>query len=92
MEAGLRVPVVALVHQADQTRFVRLGLSVLCGRRGSRPQTRSVPPTFRARVSSPLVAALTRAELGGGGVLLPVAGACSESSCAGGLMFSFDLF
>ncbi|MCP9882612.1 DNA polymerase III subunit alpha [Cyanobium sp. Alchichica 3B3-8F6] len=55
-EAGLRVPVVALVHQADQTRFVRLGPQFCVGDVGAALDTLTAAD-FRARVSSPILAA-----------------------------------
>jgi DNA polymerase-3 subunit alpha len=55
-EAGLRVPVVALVHQADQTRFVRLGPQFCVGDVGAALDTLTAAD-FQARISSPLLAA-----------------------------------
>ncbi|MEX0589159.1 MAG: DNA polymerase III subunit alpha [Cyanobium sp.] len=55
-EAGLRVPVVALVHQADQIRFVRLGPQFCVGDVGAALDTLAAAD-FQARISSPLLAA-----------------------------------
>ena len=55
-EAGHRVPVVALVHQADQTRFVRLGPQFCVGDVGAALDTLTAAD-FQARISSPLLAA-----------------------------------
>ncbi len=55
-EAGLRVPVVALVHQADQIRFVRLGPQFCVGDVAAALDTLTAAD-FSARVSSPILAA-----------------------------------
>jgi len=55
-EAGLRVPVVALVRQAGQTRFVRLGPQFCVGDVGAALDTLTAAD-FQARISSPLLAA-----------------------------------
>lgn len=55
-EAGLRVPVVALVRQAGQTRFVRLGPQFCVGDVGAALDT-LIAADFQARISSPLLAA-----------------------------------
>jgi len=55
-EAGARVPVVALVRQGDQTRFVRLGPQ-FCVADPSAALTTLSSAEFQARISSPLLAA-----------------------------------
>ena len=55
-EAGLRVPVVALVRQAGQTRFVRLGPQFCVGDVGAALNTLAAAD-FQARISSSLLAA-----------------------------------
>jgi DNA polymerase-3 subunit alpha len=55
-EAGLRVPVVALVRQADQTRFVRLGPQFCVGDVAAALDTLTAAD-FRARISSPILVA-----------------------------------
>ena len=55
-EAGLRVPVVALVRQAGQTRFVRLGPQFCVGDVGAALDT-LIAADFQARISSSLLAA-----------------------------------
>ena len=52
-EAGVRVPVVALVKRLDETRYVRLGgqFCVPMARRRGDPRT---PADFSARLHSPL--------------------------------------
>lgn len=55
-EAGLRVPVVALVRQAGQTRFVRLGPQFCVGDVGAALNT-LIAADFQARISSSLLAA-----------------------------------
>jgi DNA polymerase-3 subunit alpha len=55
-EIGSRVPVVALVRQGDQTRFVRLG-SQFCVADPAAALTTLSSADFRARISAPLVAA-----------------------------------
>jgi DNA polymerase III subunit alpha len=55
-EAGLRVPVVALVSQAGQTRFVRLGPQFCVGDAAAALITLN-SAEFKARISSPLIAA-----------------------------------
>lgn len=55
-EAGLRVPVVALVRQAGQTRFVRLGPQFCVGDVGAALDTLAAAD-FQARISSSLLAA-----------------------------------
>ena len=54
-EAGLRIPVVALVRSADQERFVRLGHQYCVGDVGAALQTLTAAD-FQARLSSPLLA------------------------------------
>ena len=55
-EAGLRVPVVALVRQAGQTRFVRLGPQFCVGDVGAALDTLTAAD-FQAHISSSLLAA-----------------------------------
>ena len=55
-EAGIRVPVVALVRHADQIRYVRLGHQ-FCVRDSTAALSTLTAQAFRARLSSPLVAA-----------------------------------
>ena len=55
-EAGIRVPVVAMVRHADQIRYVRLGHQ-FCVRDSSAALSTLTAQAFRARLSSPLVAA-----------------------------------
>ena len=55
-ESGVRVPVVAMVHHHDQTRFVRLGHQ-FCVRDSEAALNSLTAQAFRARLSSPLVAA-----------------------------------
>jgi len=55
-EPGLRIPVVALVRHGDQSRFVRLGHQFCVGDAGAALATLT-SADFRARISSPLVAA-----------------------------------
>jgi DNA polymerase-3 subunit alpha len=55
-EAGVRVPVVAMVHHHGQTRFVRLGHQ-FCVRDSEAALSSLTAQAFRARLSSPLVAA-----------------------------------
>ncbi|MEY3750531.1 MAG: hypothetical protein RLZZ186_950 [Cyanobacteriota bacterium] len=55
-EAGIRVPVVAMVRHHDQTRFVRLGHQ-FCVRDSEAALSSLTAQAFRARLSSPLVAA-----------------------------------
>lgn len=55
-EAGLRVPVVALVRQAGQTRFVRLGPQFCVGDVGAALDTLAAAD-FQAHISSSLLAA-----------------------------------
>ena len=55
-EAGLLVPVVALVRQAGQTRFVRLGPQFCVGDVGAALDT-LIGADFQARISSSLLAA-----------------------------------
>jgi DNA polymerase-3 subunit alpha len=54
-EAGLRIPVVALVRSADQERFVRLGHQYCVGDVVAALQTLTAAD-FQARLSSPLLA------------------------------------
>ncbi|MEY3543965.1 MAG: hypothetical protein RLZZ247_122, partial [Cyanobacteriota bacterium] len=55
-EAGVRVPVVAMVRHHGQTRFVRLGHQ-FCVRDSEAALSSLTAQAFRARLSSPLVAA-----------------------------------
>lgn len=55
-DAGLRVPVVALVRHQDQIRYVRLGQQ-FCVKDGEAALGTLTAQAFRARISSPLVAA-----------------------------------
>ena len=55
-EVGSRVPVVALVRQGDQARFVRLG-SQFCVADPAAALTTLQSAEFKARISSPLLAA-----------------------------------
>jgi DNA polymerase-3 subunit alpha len=55
-EAGLRIPVVALVRHGDQSRFVRLGHQFCVGDAGAALQTLT-SADFQARISSPLLVA-----------------------------------
>jgi len=55
-EAGLRVPVVALVRQGDQTRCVRLGPQ-FCVADPAAALTTLSSAEFKARITSPLLAA-----------------------------------
>jgi DNA polymerase-3 subunit alpha len=55
-EAGVRVPVVAMVRLHEQTRFVRLGHQ-FCVRDSEAALSSLTAQAFRARLSSPLVAA-----------------------------------
>jgi DNA polymerase-3 subunit alpha len=55
-EAGVRVPVVAMVRHHEQTRFVRLGHQ-FCVRDSEAALSSLTAQAFRARLSSPLVAA-----------------------------------
>ena len=55
-EAGVRVPVVALVRLGDQVRYVRLGHQ-FCVRDSLAALSSLESQAFRARLSSPLVAA-----------------------------------
>jgi DNA polymerase-3 subunit alpha len=55
-EPGSRVPVVALVRQGDQARFVRLGPQFCVADLGAAVSTLS-SAEFKARISSPLLAA-----------------------------------
>ncbi|MCU0530348.1 MAG: hypothetical protein MUD04_12905, partial [Cyanobium sp. Prado107] len=53
-EAGLRVPVVALVRQGDQTRCVRLGPQFCVADPRAALSTLSAA-AFRVRISAPLL-------------------------------------
>jgi DNA polymerase-3 subunit alpha len=55
-EGGIRVPVVALVRNGDQTRYVRLGHQ-FCVRDSDAALGTLLAQDFAARLSSPLVAA-----------------------------------
>ncbi|MFM7455128.1 MAG: DNA polymerase III subunit alpha, partial [Vulcanococcus sp.] len=55
-EAGVRVPVVAMVRLGDQVRYVRLGHQ-FCVRDSNAALSSLVAQAFQARLSSPLVAA-----------------------------------
>ncbi|SBO42401.1 DNA polymerase III subunit alpha [Cyanobium sp. NIES-981] len=55
-EPGLRVPVVALVQQSQETRFVRLG-SQFCVADAAAALDTLAAAAFRARISAPLIAA-----------------------------------
>lgn len=55
-EPGLRIPVVALVRQGEQSRFVRLGHQFCVGDAGAALATLA-SAEFQARISSPLLAA-----------------------------------
>jgi DNA polymerase-3 subunit alpha len=55
-EAGVRVPVVAMVRHQDQIRYVRLGHQ-FCVRDSQAALSSLTAQSFRARLSSPLVAA-----------------------------------
>ena len=55
-DAGVRVPVVALVRHGDQVRYVRLGQQ-FCVKDGEAALGTLTAQAFRARFSSPLVAA-----------------------------------
>ena len=55
-EAGVRVPVVAMVRLGDQVRYVRLGHQ-FCVRDSQAALSSLVSQAFQARLSSPLVAA-----------------------------------
>jgi len=55
-DAGVRVPVVALVRLGDQVRYVRLGQQ-FCVKDGEAALGTLTSQAFRARFSSPLVAA-----------------------------------
>ena len=52
-EAGVRVPVVALVHQANESRYVRLGHQ-FCVRDGEAAVASLTAASFTARLRSPL--------------------------------------
>jgi DNA polymerase-3 subunit alpha len=55
-EAGVRVPVVALVRHREQVRYVRLGQQ-FCVKDGEAALGTLTAQAFRARISSPLLAA-----------------------------------
>jgi DNA polymerase-3 subunit alpha len=55
-DAGIRVPVVAMVRHHDQIRYVRLGHQ-FCIKDSSAALNTLTAQAFRARLSSPLVAA-----------------------------------
>jgi DNA polymerase-3 subunit alpha len=55
-DAGIRVPVVAMVRHHDQIRYVRLGHQ-FCIKDSSAALLTLTAQAFRARLSSPLVAA-----------------------------------